>query len=325
MRRREFLTLLGGAAAAWPLAARAQQIERIRRVGLLSVGTEDISAIDAFREALAKLGWVEGRNLHVELRFSGDSEVETRRYAADLLALAPDVMVTRGGFPTRLLQQLTRTIPIVTAGAGDLIASGTVKDIAHPEGNVTGVTNRVDSIEGKLLALLKEAAPGMRRIAALYPSTIDSSRFVREIDRAAQALALLPVHISYRTAVDIVRGIDAFAAEGGGGLMVSPAALTTSANRQVFLQLAAQYRLPTVSQFREFAAEGWLISYGTDAMEISRRAAFYVDRLLRGAKVSELPVEFPSKFELVINLKTAKALGLTMPITVLAHADDVIE
>jgi putative ABC transport system substrate-binding protein len=165
----------------------------------------------------------------------------------------------------------------------------------------------------------------MRRIAALYPSTADIPRFLPEIDEASKALALQAVHIPYHTAVDIVRGIDTFAAEGGGGLMVSPPALLTSANRQVFLQLAAQYRLPTVSQFREFAAEGWLISYGSNLVEQSRRAAFYVDRLLRGAKVSDLPVEFPTKFELIINVKTAKALGLAIPPTLLAIPDEVTE
>jgi putative ABC transport system substrate-binding protein len=325
IHKREFITLVGGAAAAWPLAARGQQRERVRRVAFLSVGADDVSnQTSAFRDALAKLGWVEGSNLHIEIRFSGDSDAETRKHAAELLALAPDVIVTRGGFATGVMQQLTQTIPIVTAGAGDLISSGVIKDMAHPEGNVTGVTNRVRSIEGKLLELLREAAPGLRRIAVLRPADSRAS-FVQEIDEFAQPLALKAVHIPYRTAVDVVRGVDAFAAEGGGGLLVSPPGLLTSANRRVFLQLAAQYRLPTVSQFREFAAEGWMISYGSDLVDQGRRAAFYVDRLLRGAKVSELPVELPAKFDLIINLKTAKALGLAIPIALLSQADEVIE
>jgi len=325
VKRRAFITLLGG-AAAWPLAARAQQGERMRRVGLLSVGAGDTAAQpSAFREALAKLGWVEGRNLHIELRFGGDSDVDIRRYAADLVKLAPDVIVTRGGSATLAMQQLTRTIPIVTAGAGDPIAAGLIKDMAHPEGNITGVTNRAASVNGKLLELLKEAAPGVRRVAILQPNEGNAASFVAQIDGAARALALQAVHIPYRNAVDIVRGIDAFAAKPDGGLMARAPALLTSANRQVMLQLASQYRLPTVSQFREFAAEGWLISYGNDPVEQDRRAAFYVDRLLRGAKVSELPLEFPTKYELIINLKTAKALGLTIPITLLGRADEVIE
>jgi putative ABC transport system substrate-binding protein len=324
MKRREFISLLGGAAAAWPLAARSQQGERVRRVGLLSVGAEDIAGqTSAFRDALAKLGWVEGRNVHVELRFSGDSDADTRRYAAELLELAPDVIVTRGGFATFVMQQLTRTIPIVTAGAGDPIAAGLIKDMAHPEGNITGVTNRVTSIYGKLLELLKEAAPGVQRVAVVQPDRTVSA--FAQIDDAARALALKVIYIPYRNAVDIVRGIDAFAAEPDGALMARAPALLTSSNRQVMLQLAAQYRLPTVSQFREFAAEGWLISYGNDLVEQGRRAAFYVDRLLRGAKVSDLPLEFPTRFDLVLNLKTAKALGLIIPPTLLAIADEVIE
>jgi putative ABC transport system substrate-binding protein len=324
MKRREFITLLGGAAVAWPVAARAQQPERVRKVGILSVGAEDVSnQISAFRDALAKLGWIEGRNLDIEPRFSGDSDAVTRRYAAELVSLAPDVIVTRGGFATFVMQQLTRTIPIVTAGAGDPIAAGLIKDMAHPEGNITGVTNRVTSIYGKLLELLKEAAPSVRRVAILQPDRTVSA--FAQIDDAARALALKVIYIPYSTAVDMVRGIDAFAVEPDGGLMARAPALLTSYNRQVMLQLAAQYRLPTVSQFREFAAEGWLISYGNDLVEQGRHAAFYVDRLLRGAKVSDLPLEFPTKFDLIINLKTAKALGLTVPPTLLALADEVIE
>jgi putative ABC transport system substrate-binding protein len=274
--------------------------------------------------------------LHIELRFSGDSDVDARRYAAELINFAPDVIVTRGGVATRVVQQMTRTIPIVTAEAGDLIASGLIKDMAHPDGNMTGVTNRFASINAKLLQLLKEAAPSVRRIAVLRPgltspaslygpSGRQETPFVSEVDQATRVLALQAVYIPYRNGVDIVRGIDAFAAEGAGGLMSNPAGMLTSANRQVMLQLASQYRLPTVSQFKELAPEGWLISYGNDLAEQGRHTATYVDRLLRGAKVSDLPFEFPTKFELIINLKTARALGLTIPITVLALADDVIE
>jgi putative ABC transport system substrate-binding protein len=243
----------------------------------------------------------------------------------ELVNLAPDVIVTRGGVATLAVQQLTRAIPIVMAGAGDPIAAGLIKDMARPEGNTTGVTNRFNGINGKLLELLKEAAPSLRRVAVLMPAISGTGTFAAEVNGAARALALEAVYIPYRSAVDIVRGIDSFSAEPDGGLIARAPALLTSANRQVMLQLAAQYRLPTASQFREFAAEGWLISYGNDLAEQGRRAAFYVDRLLRGAKVSDLPIEYPTKFDLIINLKTAKALGLTIPITLLGSADEVIE
>jgi len=325
IRRREFITILGG-AAAWSIAARAQQTaDRVRRVALLSVGADDVGAqTSGFRDALARLGWVEGRNLHIDLRFGGDSDADIRRRAAELVNLAPDVIVTRGGTPTRVMKEFTQTVPIVMAGAGDPIAAGLIKDTAHPEGNITGVTNRFTSVTGKLVELLKEAAPDVRRVAVLHPD-FSAAVFGASIDEAARALALKAVHIPYRNAVDIVRGIDAFAAEPGGSLMARAPALLSSANRQVMLQLAAQYRLPTVSQFREFADEGWLISYGNNLVETGQRAAFYVDRLLRGAKVSDLSIEFPSKYELIINLKTAKSLGLTIPITLLGRADEVIE
>jgi putative DNA primase/helicase len=200
LKRREFLTLIGGAAAAWPVAARAQQpSDRMRRVAFLSVGAEDVARTAAFRDGLAKFGWIEGRNLHIELRFSGDSDADTRRHASELVNLAPDVIVTRGGFATLVMKQLTRTIPIVMAGAGDPIAAGLLKDMAHPEGNITGVTNRVTSINGKMLELLKEAAPGVRRMAILQPDISGSGSFAAQIDEAARALAVQVVYIPYRS------------------------------------------------------------------------------------------------------------------------------
>jgi putative ABC transport system substrate-binding protein len=330
MNRRDLITLLGGAAML-PVAARAQQGERMRRVGVLAGnGAESDpqtqARISAFREKLAKLGWVEERNLRIELRFGGGDANRIGTYAAELVRLAPDVIVTQAAVATLAVQQQTRTIPIIIAGAGDVGASGMVNNLAHPEGNLTGVANVFASIGGKWVELLKEAAPGVRRIALVRSEDTGAggAANVPSIEEAARALAVPLVDIRYRSAVDIVRGIDAFAVEPDCGLIVAGPP-PTPANREAILQLVAQYRLPAIHGFREFAAEGGLMAYGSDIVDVWRRSSDFVDRILRGAKVSDLPVEFPTKFELVINLKAAKAIGLTIPESLLLRADEVIE
>jgi putative ABC transport system substrate-binding protein len=330
MRRRAFMTLLGASAAAWPLAAWPQQDGRVRRVGWLIGGAENDRArqadLGALRESLARLGWIEGRNLRIDLRFAADDPDRTRAYAAELVGLAPDVIVTGGGPPTRAVQQQTQTIPIVFASGADAVAIGLVRNIARPEGNITGFSNREPSIAGKWLELLKEAAPRVTRVAIIFnPELVVTGPFyISSIEAAASALGIQAITTRVRNAVDIVRAIDAFAAEPNGGLIVLPPTLTTAIRETIF-QLVAQHRLPAIYPNKLWATDGGLISYGSDLLDQYRRSAVYVDRILRGAKVSELPVQFPTKFELVVNLKTAKAIGLTIPEAFLLRADEVIE
>jgi len=332
MNRRTFTAGLG-VAAAWPLAAHAQQPDRVKRVGMLTFSTENDqlnqSFIALFREGLAKLGWVEGRNLRIDLRFGAADADRTRSSAAELASLDPDVIVTYGGAPTRAMQQQTQTIPIVFAAVGDPVVSGIVKNLPRPEGNTTGVTNLYVSIAGKWLELLKEAAPRVKRVGLIYNPELatnveGSSFFFPSLEEAARALGVQAISMPYRNAVDLVRGIDAFAAEPNGGLIVVPPS-PTAADRRAINQLATQHRLPTIYQDRFYAAEGGLMAYGGDVIEAYRIASSYVDRILRGARVNDLPVQLPAKFPLVINLKTAKAIGLTIPESFLLRADEVIE
>jgi putative ABC transport system substrate-binding protein len=329
--RRQFITLIGGAAAGWPLAARAQRPESMRRIGMLSgfaeSAPENQIQIAVVRQGLASLGWVEDRNLRIELRFGADDPNRIRAYAAELVGLAPELIVTDSGETTRAVQQQTRSIPIVITGAGDPLANGLVQNIAHPEGNITGITNLYASIGGKWLELLREAAPRIETVGLIHNPQLDPpprSAYIPSIEEAARALTVKTVDMPYRDALDIVRAIDAFAAEPNGGLIILPIA-PNAANRQTILRLATQYRLPAMYQMRLYAAEGGLMAYGSVAADRLRRVAFFVDRILQGAKVSELAVEFPTKFELVINLTTAKAIGLTIPEAFLARADGLIE
>jgi putative ABC transport system substrate-binding protein len=329
MKRRQFITLLGGSAVSWPLAAYAQQAERMRRVGVLIGGAENDQTnqanIAAFREGLAKLGWAEDRNLRVDLRFGGDDPDRFRAYAAELGSLAHDVIVTSGGAATRAMQQQTQTVPIVFTGAGGTVDTGIVKNLARPEGNITGIANLFSSISGKWLELLKEAVPRVERVAVTYnPQVSAAASDISSIEEAARVLAVKAIKVPFSDAVDLVRALDAFAAEPNGGLIVLPPN-PTPANRGTILRLAAQHRLPTIYPNRIQAAEGGLMAYGSNPVDRLRRAASFVDRILRGAKVSELPVEYPTKFELVINLKTAKALGLTIAESFLLRADELIE
>jgi putative tryptophan/tyrosine transport system substrate-binding protein len=330
IKRREFMTLLTGAATAWPLAARAQQDGRVRRIGWLAGGAESDRArqadLSAFREGLAKLGWIEGRNLRIELRFAADDPDRIRAHAAELIGLAPDVIVTGSGAATSVVHQQTHTIPIVFAAGGDAVADGLVRNIARPESNITGFSNREPSVAGKWLELLKEAAPHLTRVAVIFnPELVPTGPFyISSIEVAATALGVQAIETPVRNVVDIVHAIDAFAAEPNGGLLVLPPS-PTAAIHNTILQLTAQHRLPSIYSSLDAAAAGGLLAYASDTADQNRRAASYVDRLLRGAKVSELPVQFPTKFQLIVNLKTAKAIGLTIPEAFLLRADEVIE
>ena len=328
MRRREFITLLGGAAASWPLAARAQQDGRVRLVGMLLSAPDNDPAfqirVTAFRETLAKLGWVEGRNLRTELRWGAGDTQQMRDGAVALVGLTPDVMLVNTTPAARAVRQLSNTTPIIFILGNDPVATGLVGNLTHPENNVTGFPLFEPSIAGKWLELLKEAAPHLRRIAQLSdPASVPETYFT-VVEATASALALQMLRVEVRNVLDIVRAIDAFAAKPDGGLLFPPDS-TILSHRETIFALAVQHRLPAIFWSSFFARGGGLMSYGANAVERYREAAIYVDRLLRGAKVSELPVQFPTKFELVINLKTAKAIGLTIPEALLLRADELIE
>jgi putative ABC transport system substrate-binding protein len=331
MRRRELITLLGGAAAAWPLAARAQQTERMRRVGVLIGGSasdptsERYAAV--FKEELAKLGWIEGRNLRIDLRFAVDSD-QSQDSAAELVSLAPDVIHVSTGAPTRAVRRQTQTIPIVFTGPSN--ASADV-NVARPQGNITGFPFLYPSIAGKWVELLKEAAPRITRVAVITSPDptgpgIAANSYIPFIKEAAAALAISLTLPMYESAAELERAIDTFAAEPSGGLIVLPGAFTASRDHQDLLRkLAARDRLPMMHWDISFPKAGGMMAYASDIEDLHRRAASYVDRLLRGAKVSELPIERPTKFELIINVKAAKAIGLTIPEAFLLGAEEVIE
>ena len=322
MKRRDFITLLGGVAAAWPLAARAQQEEKVRRIGVLA-GTIEPTWLAALRDGLAKLGWIEGHNLRIDLRFTLGDPARMRADAVELVSLAPDVIVTTNRPGTAAVQEQTKTIPIVFTAGGDPVSNGLVQNIARPEGNTTGFTNTVDSISGKWLELLKEAAPHITRAALVFnPRTVNAAYF-HSIESAALQLGVQAVNTPVRDSLELVRAIDAFAAEPNGGLLI--VAVLPGDSYQILHRMAAQHRLPAIHSNRGRVADGGLMTYATDFLDIERRVAAYVDRLLRGAKISELPVQFPTKFNLVINLKAAKAIGLAIPPTLIARADEVIE
>jgi putative tryptophan/tyrosine transport system substrate-binding protein len=295
MRRRQFVGLVGG-AAAWPLAARAQQDGRVRRIGVLNGGAENDpttpARLAALREELAKHGWSEGRNLRIDLRFGAGETDRNLASAADLVGLAPEVIVTSTAAATMAVQRQTQTIPIVITGVGDPIDNGIVKSLARPEGNTTGFTNYPSSIGGKWAELLKEAAPQITRVAVLFnPDINPNSSYIASIEVAAPSLAVQAIKTPIRDAVETVRAIDAFAAGPNGGLLVTPATTATTALRQTILQLAMQHRLPSIHAGRIDVARGGLLAYVSDDLDRFRGAASYVDRLLRGAKVSELPVK----------------------------------
>jgi putative ABC transport system substrate-binding protein len=323
LRRREFIVALGG-AAVWPVLAHAQQ--GVRRVGVLTRVMSDSAPVPRIlRNGLQGLGWIEGRNLRLDVRGGGGDPDLNSVYAAELVRLKPDVIVT-GGLPaTRAVQQRTQNIPIVFLGVGDPVAAGIVKSMAHPEGNATGITNGFSSMGGKWVQLLKEAVPRIERIADLYNPLQDS--FSASTEAAARALGLQAIRIPYRNAVDFERAIAEFAAVPNGGLIVQASAFTSYTGSLLF-GLVAKHRLPAICQSAiNFSAvvPGVLMSYGLTSGEIDRRLVSHVDHILRGAKPGDLPVEFPTKFDLVINLKAAEAIGISFPPSLIALADKVIE
>ncbi len=329
LRRREFITLLGG-AAAWPLVARAQQGERVRRIGILAGLAEtdpEAQARDAaFRQALQQLGWTDGRNVRYEQRSRAGGNVDlARRNAAELVALAPDVILVGGATNMEALQPATRTIPIVFAGLTDPVGAGYVESLARPGGNTTGFTSFEYGLSAKWVELLKEIAPRVTRVGVLRPhgSSIGIGLWAA-MQGAAPSLGMELRPIQVRDAPEIERGIAAFARGPNGGLIVTPGGLSI-VHRSLISTLAARHQLPTVYPFRYFVTGGGLVSYGPELNDQYRRAAGYVDRILKGEKPADLPVQAPTKYELVINLKTAKVLGLDVPPTLLARADEVIE
>jgi putative ABC transport system substrate-binding protein len=329
MRRREFLGVLGGVAVACPLAARAQQAERVRRIGVIMPAAADDPAhqarVGAFLQGLALLGWTIGRNARVDIHWAGTNAAEIRRHTAELLALAPDVILAAGSSTVAPVLQATRTVPIVFPLATDPVGAGFVESLARPGGNVTGFMNFEYGMGGKWLELLKEIAPNVSRAAVLRDTAQGSgtSQFAA-IQTAAPSLRMEVNPLNMRDTGEIERAIAAFARAPNGGLIVSASAGSVR-QRDVIIALAARHKLPAVYPERFFAAAGGLISYGPDQVDQFRLAAGYVDRILKGEKPADLPVQAPTKYELVINLKTAKTLGLVVPLILQQRADEVIE
>jgi putative ABC transport system substrate-binding protein len=328
MQRREFLGVLGGAAVAWPLAARAQQPERVRHIGVLMyLAADDAEAqarLAAFTQALKQLGWSDGRNLRIDTRWATADDV--RRQAAELAALAPDVLVAGTGTATVApLLQATRTVPIVFVTVIDPVGAGFVASLAQPGGNATGFTIFEYSMSGKWLELLKEIAPGVTRVAVLRdPAVASGIGQFGAVQIVAPSLGVDLSPVDVRDAGEIERAVTAFARSPNGGLILTASALAVT-HREIIVALAARHKLPAVYSDRLHVTAGGLISYGPDRVDQFRLAAGYVDRILKGEKPADLPVQAPTKYDLVINLKTAKALGLTVPPSLLARADEVIE
>jgi ABC-type uncharacterized transport system substrate-binding protein len=328
MRRREVITLLGG-AAAWPLAARAQQPARMRRIGVLLPAAADDAEwqawVGAFLQALALMGWTIGRNVRIDTRWATTNAAEIRRHAAELVALAPDVILAHGGATVGPLLQATPTVPIVFPVVGDPVAAGLVDSLARPGGNATGFMTFEYSTAGKWLELLKQIAPGLTRVAVLRDPAIPTgpAQF-GVIQGVAPSLRVEVNPVNVRDAGEIERAVAAFARSPNDGLIVTESGLAVR-HRDLIITLAARHKLPAVYFDRVFVAAGGLASYGADYIDQYRRAAGYVDRILKGEKPADLPVQAPTRYETVLNLKTAKALGLDLPATVLARADEVIE
>jgi ABC-type uncharacterized transport system substrate-binding protein len=329
MKRRDLMMLFAGAAAAWPLSARAQQGERVRRIGVLLPAAADDAVfqarVGAFLQALALLGWTIGRNVRIDTRWATTDAVEIRRHAAELVALAPDVILATGDSTVPPLLQATRTVPIVFPVVTDPVAAGYVDSLARPGSNATGFMTSEYSMGGKRLELLKQIASGVTGAAVLRDATQGSgtSEFAA-IQAVAPSLRVEVIPVNMRDAGEIERAVAAFARSPNGGL-ITTAGGSAIRHRDLIITLAARHKLPAVYFDRAFVAAGGLISYGTDLIDQYRRAAGYVDRILKGEKPADLPVQAPTMFETVLNLKTAKALGLDVPATVLARADEVIE
>jgi ABC-type uncharacterized transport system substrate-binding protein len=328
MQRRQFISLLGGAAVTWPLAARAQQ--RVRRVGvLLAAYTETDRAgqtrIAAFRSTLQRLGWSEDRNIRFDYRWGGGDTANAKTMAADLVQSAPDAIVVAGDPALTQLHKLPNTIPIVFTQVSEPVDSGFVASLAQPGGHITGFQNFEPAMGGKWLGILKEIAPNLKRAGAMFSSdAAPHASFLRAAEAVAPSLGITVGIVDLQKRDEIERAIVAFASQPDGGLLVFPHPITIS-NRVSINALAARHRLPAIYPYRYFATDGGLISYGPDQIDQWRGAAQYIDRILKGEKPADLPVQAPTKYELVINLKTAKALGLEVPSQLLARADEVIE
>jgi putative tryptophan/tyrosine transport system substrate-binding protein len=326
MRRREFITLLS-AAAAWPLAARAQQGERMRRIGVLMNRAADIpegqDRLAAFHQGLQELGWRIGHNVRIDTRWSADNADQSAKYAAELVALAPDIVLASGTLAVTALQHISRTLPIVFAAVADPVGAGIVDSLAHPGGNATGFMNYEYNLAAKYLELLKEIAPRVTRVAiirnAANPAGV--AQF-GALQNAARSLGVETSPVNVRDAREIERSVEAFARLPNGGLIMTQ---TANFYRDLIIAVAARHKLPAVYGLRYDVTGGGLISYGPDIVDQFRQAGGYIDRILKGEKPADLPVQAPTKYQLVLNLKTAKALGLTVPDTVLARADEVIE
>jgi putative ABC transport system substrate-binding protein len=328
IRRREFIARVSG-AAAWPLAARAQQESRVRRIGVLMQSDENDpvfkSRLSAFTQALAGLGWTDGRNKRMDLRWYGDDINRTPVLAQELVGLQPDIIVTNGTPETIALQRETRTIPIVFANVSEPVASGIVARLDRPGGNVTGFAILETTLGGKWLELLSEIAPGLKRAAIMFnPDFPTASAYMPSFETAARSLKVVPIIAPVHTDVEIETAIIALGREPGAGLVVMPDAFT-GVHRASIISAAARNNVPAVYMDSVFARDGGLLSYGPDQVDTFRRAATYVDRILRGEKPGDLPVQFPTKFEMVVNRRTATALGLAIPPSILLRADEVIE
>jgi putative ABC transport system substrate-binding protein len=330
MKRREFITLLGGAPLAWPLRARAQQPAGIRRVGvLLNLSENDVESqrlVTAFRQRLAQQGWADGRNLRIDYRWAAGDVGRIRVFAKELVELSPDIIVGYATPSVVALQQETRSIPIVFLSVTDPVGQGLVASLAHPGGNITGFAVFEISLGTKWMGTLKQIVPSLKRVTTIVnPKTAPYyPLYLRAIETAAASLVVEPMMAEVRDDADIERAISALASKPNSGLIVMPDTFNFI-HRQIIIALVGRYRLPAIYYFPLFARDGGLISYGPDEIDMVRQAAGYVDRILKGAKASDLPVQQPTKYELVINLKTAKALGLTIPEPFLQTANEVIE
>src|SRR5262245_7868889 len=325
MKRRNFITLLGGAAVAWPLVARAQQPGRIRRIGVLAgSGGTGRTEFAAFQQALEQLGWSEGRNLRIEYRWGLGNPANIRKHVRELVALAPKFILTSGASALAPLLEATRSLPIVFVNVADPVGAGFVDSLARPGGNATGFMQFEYSLSGKWLELLKQIAPGVTRVAVLRDRLVAGIGQFAIIQSVASSVGVAVSAINLRDATETERAVTSFARSGNGGLILTSSALSL-VHRELIIALAARHKLPAVYYRRYFVVSGGLISYGYDIVDQFRGGAGYVDRILKGEKPADLPVQAPTKYELVINLKTARALGLDIPPTLLARADEVIE